>query len=82
MCRICNAMLYACHRCCVKLKGDVETFYPNFYKALIKLFDIDNSPFQELGYNCTLLLGFQLCNHGSFNWGQDYGAMFIQLFDG
>jgi len=43
----------------LKFKSDAEKFYPAFYK----LFDgTYNSPFQGLGYNCTLLLGLELCN--------------------
>ena len=38
--------------------GDVEKFYPNFYKVFMDAED----PFRRFDLNCTRLLGFQIAN--------------------
>ena len=39
--------------------GDVEKFYPNFYKVFVDAED----PFRGFDLNCTRLLGFEVANH-------------------
>ena len=39
--------------------GDVEKFYPSFYKIFVDAED----PFRGLDVNCTRLLGFEIANH-------------------
>ena len=39
--------------------GDVEKFYPSFYKVFVDAED----PFRGLDVNCTRLLGFEIANH-------------------
>ena len=39
--------------------GDVEKFYPSFYKVFVDAED----PFRGLDVNCTRLLGFEIVNH-------------------
>ena len=39
--------------------GDVEKFYPSFYKVFV---DAEDS-FRGLDVNCTRLLGFEIANH-------------------
>ena len=39
--------------------GDVEKFYPNFYKVFVD----DEDPFRGLDLNCIRLLGFEIANH-------------------
>ena len=39
--------------------GDVEKFYPRFYKVFVDAED----PFRGLDVNCTRLLGFEIANH-------------------
>ena len=39
--------------------GDVQKFYPNFYKVFVDAED----PFRSFDLNCTCLLGFEVANH-------------------
>ena len=39
--------------------GDVEKFYPSFYKVFVDAED----PFRGLDVSCTRLLGFEIANH-------------------